>query len=722
MGPRGRGGSRGGSFRGGGSRGRGRGRGRGGVNRFGKRPRFDSARVEDKEKESEEESLSEAEEDSEVPESESSDESVAEEAPTRPYMALLRSLSKGSGIKRRKLDHEPNNSEESGEDDSSESSADEDAPDDVCGDVDLVDEPEEDHDEIMEQERSDDEDEKDLTDSFNSHFASPDEVEVAERIKSITNHEWVSKRLPSKSARTVLTLPKQKDASDNASGPVPVTNPATLILKPKLKESITSQRPQLDASEQALAAPLFQYYDTLYCQRTVANGHNLRRLVCLHALNHIFKTRDRVIKNSAKLAKESADPDLEFRDQGFTRPKVLMLLPTRNSCAKMIEMMCSLTETDQQENRKRFDDSYVTREKQKFSNDKPTDFRDLFEGNADDMFRLGVKFTRKTIKFFSQFYNSDILLASPLGLRMAMGSTEEKNLDHDFLSSIEIVIMDQADAILMQNWEHVEHIFEHLNRQPKEAHGADFSRIRSWYLDGQSKNYRQTVILSSFNNPDLSEVMRVHCHNWQGKIRIQPDYQGVIQQLGVKVKQTFSRFDAQTIIADPDARFEYFIKAVVPSLTKRVKDSCGTLVFIPSYMDFVRVRNWFATSPAAQSLSFGVISEHTEVSETSRARSHFVTGRQKVLLYTERCHHFWRHQLRGVRRVIFYGLPDNPVFYKEIAGGCLGRSEQDMTLEPGEGSVRAMFSKYDVMKLERVVGTPRVGKMLHEKGDTFDFV
>lgn len=204
-------------------------------------------------------------------------------------MALLRSLSKGSGIKRRKLDHEPNNSEESGEDDSSESSADEDAPDDVCGDVDLVDEPEEDHDEIMEQERSDDEDEKDLTDSFNSHFASPDEVEVAERIKSITNHEWVSKRLPSKSARTVLTLPKQKDASDNASGPVPVTNPATLILKPKLKESITSQRPQLDASEQALAAPLFQYYDTLYCQRTVANGHNLRRLVCLHALNHIFK-------------------------------------------------------------------------------------------------------------------------------------------------------------------------------------------------------------------------------------------------------------------------------------------------------------------------------------------------------------------------------------------------------------------------------------------------
>ena len=68
----------------------------------------------------------------------------------------------------------------------------------------------------------------------------------------------------------------------------------------------------------------------------------------------------------------------------------------------MIETICSLTEVDQQENRKRFDDSYVTKEKQQFSSDKPADFRDLFEGNADDMFRLGVKFTRKTIKFFSQ--------------------------------------------------------------------------------------------------------------------------------------------------------------------------------------------------------------------------------------------------------------------------------------------------------------------------------
>ena len=392
-----------------------------------------------------------------------------------------------------------------------------------------------------------------------------------------------------------------------------------------------------------------------------------------------------------------------------------------------------LYKPEQQENRKRFDDGFVQKD-DAFGKDRPEDFKDLFEGNDDDMFRMGIMFTRKSIKFFAPFYRSDIILASPLGLRMAIGSEEDHNnadkkhkkkdggVDFDFLSSIELVVVDQADALLMQNWEHVEFIFEHMNLHPREARDYDISRVRPWYLENWARHFRQTVVLSAFNTPELAELMRLQCGNWAGKARFQAECAGEIQRLGVKAKQTFSRFEAASVEKEPDARFEYFLAAIVPLLTRRAKDIHGVLIFIPSYLDFVKVRNYFANSVALQGVSFGAISEYADVPEASRARSHFVTGRHRVLLYTERAHHFRRYQIKGVRSVVMYSLPDNPIFYREIAGGYLGKSEQDGTVEAGQGAVRVMFSRYDAMRLERVVGSQRVGKMLTDRGDTFDFV
>ncbi|KAM0344577.1 hypothetical protein ACHAPU_007351 [Fusarium lateritium] len=719
MPPRGRGGN----FRGrGGGRGGGRGRGRGGrggkaTSRFGPNRRFDGTRLADNQESESSGSESEsAPEDTVMDDVDSEDEDDEQTTSAKPYMSLLQSFNNESSApnaKRRKLGHqEPTQPQPDDE------SASEDDEQDAEKDIDHAEDELEEQVEEQVDNDEDSEDEENPTDPFDMHFAHPEDDVVAKRVVAVQKGDWTTKRALLQSLRATVMYPGSDSGSEV---PKPIAGLDGLQLKQKLKEISSRRIGEFDAVQRNLSPLLFNYNDVLFCDRTVRNSDSLRELTCLHALNHVFKTRDRVIKNNHKLAKEGQDADLELRDQGFTRPKVLFLLPTRNSCLRMVNMIRDLCEPDQQENRKRFDDGYVDKEA-KFGEDRPADFKDLFEGSDDDMFRLGMKFTRKTIKYFSQFYNSDILFASPLGLRMAIGSEDDSKLDFDFLSSIEMVVVDQADALLMQNWEHVEFIFEHMNLQPKDAHGCDFSRVRNWYLEDWAKYFRQTVILSAFNTPELSELLRLHCHNWAGKVRLQPEYPGTLSQLGIKAKQTFSRFQSSSIDREPDARFEYFTSAIIPSLAKRAKDATGTLIFIPSYLDFVRVRNYFATSSAVENVTFGAISEYADVPEASRARSHFLNGRHRVLLYTERAHHFRRYQFTGVQRVIFYGLPDNPIFYTEIAGGYLSKSEQDLRLEPGQGTAKVMFSKYDVMKLERIVGSKRVGKMIQDRGDTFEFI
>lgn len=653
----------------------------------------------------------------------SEDDEADSKAAARPYMTLIKSLTDESAApraKRRKLDHDtaqPEKPKDQPEDEQA------DADTERVEDVDFVEEPEDSPEDTAAEDAFDQDDEDEVVDSsdpFQSHFSAPDEESIERRLKAIEDSKWATKKVAVKGSRTVFSAPDTGDKNDELSVPAPISNASDIHLKHKLADTMKEKR-KLDGLEQSLAPHVFGYRDLLFCQRSLSNGKSIRRLACLHALNHVFKTRDRVIKNNAKVAHQKDGEELELRDQGFTRPKVLMILPTRESCYKMVEAMTNICEPETQENKKRFEDSYHDKE-ERFSGEKPADFKDLFAGNDDDMFRIGIKFTRKTIKFFAQFYNSDILFASPLGLRMAIGSEDGKKVEHDFLSSIEVVIMDQADSLLMQNWEHVEYIFEHLNLQPKDDHGFDVSRVRSWYFDDQARHFRQTLIFSQFNTPELSKLFRLHCRNWAGKARIEPEHAGVIGELGVKAKQTFSRIDPPSVEGEPEARFDYFTKAIVPTLVKRAKDATGTLIFIPSYLDFVRVRNYFATNQAVESLTFGAISEYATVPEASRARSHFFAGRHKVLLYTERAHHFRRYVLKGVRRVVMYGLPDNPLFYKEVAGANLAKAEQDLVIEPGQGSVRVMFSKYDVLKLERVAGSQRVGKMIRERGDTFDFV
>ncbi|KAJ7299000.1 hypothetical protein O6H91_Y328500 [Diphasiastrum complanatum] len=132
------------------------------------------------------------------------------------------------------------------------------------------------------------------------------------------------------------------------------------------------------------------------------------------------------------------------------------------------------------------------------------------------------------------------------------------------------------------------------------------------------------------------------------------------------------------------------------------------MVFMRSYFDFVRLRNFLK----AQNSSFCLLGEYTKQSDISRARAWFFHGKRKILLYTERAHFYHRYQIRGIHDLIFYSLPDHANFYSEIVNMLEGVDNPSCTV---------LFSQFDKMQLERIVGSSRAEKLLSSKNRTFMF-
>ena len=636
----------------------------------------------------------------------------------------------------------------------------------------------------------DEDDKEDATDPFEIHFANPPKTFV-QAIDAVKRNEWITTKTlqpVGDLGKLIISIPATGGATAVAHaeriGKKVPKSISDLKLKPRL------DRPECELShpiQLALAPAMFSYTDIYFSTRTYLNAPHLRHLYALHILNHIYKTRDRVLKNNAKLVKHSFSPEdqgksqpnsdpPELRDQGYTRPKVLILLPTRNAALEVIHAITHLAQPEQEENRKRFQEQFGlppgTEDPLLVSN-KPDDFKALFGGNHDDLFRIGIKFTRRTIKFFSSFYKSDIIIASPLGLRMAIGASEEESAfaddrkerkrnkkqqkqtqDYDFLSSIEICIIDHADALKQQNWEHLDFCMRHLNLIPRSLHDTDFSRVREWYLDDCAKFFRQTLLLSSHQSPDFNHFLNTYQRNaLSGRlISRTPSFTGSplthlssnLAATAGGVTQIWHRFHSPSPVADPDARFDFFTKSILhPYILSPRAPSRGILIFIPTYFDFIRLRNHLTHPPPASLLTtsatpttttFGCISEDTPVPSVARARSHFASGRYRLLLYSGRAHHFRRYTIKGVTEVWFYGVPEEPSAYLEVGGFLsLGPSllpgsaslykHEDVAARRGNLKVGSVFSRWEALALERILGSHRIGTMLEEdRGDVFEFL
>lgn len=210
----------------------------------------------------------------------SDDDDVVEASAVKPYAALLQSLTADSApaAKRRKLDTS------SGQQVAQES---EDEEEEITN-VDDVEEEEEGPETAVEGALDEDDDE-DASDPFEANFANPDSNVLSRRLNNLKNGIWSPRKITVKNVGKAVVAIPEKEAPEQATLPAAINSPAGLVLKKKLIDPVTKQRPSFDPLEQNLAASIFNYRDILFCDRTAANAENIRRLTCLHAINHIFK-------------------------------------------------------------------------------------------------------------------------------------------------------------------------------------------------------------------------------------------------------------------------------------------------------------------------------------------------------------------------------------------------------------------------------------------------
>jgi U3 small nucleolar RNA-associated protein 25 len=206
--------------------------------------------------------------------------------------------------------------------------------------------------------------------------------------------------------------------------------------------------------------------------------------------------------------------------------------------------------------------------------------------------------------------------------------------------------------------------------------------------------------------------------------RVAPEDSSVSSVL-VPVRQVFQKVTTSSLAQHGEARIKYFLSSILPAIQRQKQTH--TMIYIPSYFDFCSLRNVFLK----RKTSFVSVTEYSRVTETSRARARFLQGRTPIMLYTGRAHFFLRHAIRGVKHLIFLGLPEHCEFYADQVNHLLLSTisssspstpeEAFASAEATVASCLSVFTKYDAHALERIVGTSNCHRMVSSDKSTFMF-
>ncbi|KAG5483716.1 hypothetical protein LSCM4_04868 [Leishmania orientalis] len=410
------------------------------------------------------------------------------------------------------------------------------------------------------------------------------------------------------------------------------------------------------------------------------------------------------------------EEELELRDRGFSQTRLCVLCPLRNHAYKFVYTLVSILQADPSQCPKlaMFEQDFTEIEEAVDPTFKrrPRDYQRAFEGNIDDSFCVGLRLEPERVHVYTHPLNSDLLLCSPLGLRRRI----EKNGDVLVsLSSIEVCLLEDAQMLYQQNWMHVAAVLELLNKRPTDTtHGlSDLRRVYAWALEGKSGRHRQTIVSTDVCNATMMSTFRTASVNNSGKLLLQRRADpGVLSRVLVPVRQHFIRFDPTSLATVDDDRFEFFTKQVYEAKVNAMAErDVRIIIFVPSYFDFVRVRNYLHREYRE---SYVALCEYTSLKQQRKALGQFSDLERPVLLVTERFYYFKRYFVKLAEVLLFYSPPMFPEYYASLTNRLVATSPSAFTM--------TLYCRYDTHELNRVVGTPRMAQLLERDAGVFSFI
>ncbi|EKX74240.1 conserved hypothetical protein [Theileria equi strain WA] len=466
--------------------------------------------------------------------------------------------------------------------------------------------------------------------------------------------------------------------------------------------------PQLSNRIRYLFHCINSYLDVLYVDHHTRNLDAVRFVCSLHIANHISKGSIKKLdstENDGKVDnKDLGNENTHNRSEGFTRPKVLVLCGLRCIAYEIITyLLMLLPPSKSDESLERFENEFslgeddLSDQVEMFSKTKkPQDFVNTFSGNQDDAFKVGIRYQSGILHLFTPFYSSDIIVASPLGLRSIVGHKGDGDSDYDFLSSIEIVVCDRIDIIKFQNWRLFSDLWKLINQPLVKWRDGDISKIRMSVIDGQIGEYRQNILVSCSRNAVFNSLFK-NGKNKRGSIRLFSPYTSDYILLGsrCKIQQFFIKVPASNIKQANEELLDYFIDNMMDNLHE-VKE---VLIVLADYTQYYRI----CKKLKASNLEYLTCHESNTSKQMTFSRQKFYSGSVPILITTFRLLFFKRYLFKGASRIFLLQPPEYAPMYKDLL----------RMVDPGKNnSIVCYYTLFHTALLEPIVGTSRIAWLI----------